>query len=72
MRSLGRHARTEKAEISSLVEEAREPIYLPSLDELNAMTTNMQMCMMADIERGREMLRKRCVNPTWRQPSRPS
>ncbi|MDQ3301488.1 MAG: recombinase family protein [Myxococcota bacterium] len=58
MRDLEAYARTEKSEIASLTEEAREPIYLPSLDELNAMTTNMQMCMMADIERGREMLRR--------------
>ena len=58
MRDLEAYARTETAEIDSLIEEARQPVYLPSLDELNAMTTNMQMCMMADIERGREMLRR--------------
>ncbi|MBS1120630.1 MAG: hypothetical protein H6Q90_2858 [Deltaproteobacteria bacterium] len=56
MHDLEAFARTEKEEIARLVEEARKPVYLPSLDELAALATNLEACMMADVERGRAML----------------
>ena len=38
MRDLEAYARTEKAEISALIEESREPIALPSIEDLIALS----------------------------------
>ncbi len=58
MRDLEAYARTEKAEISALIEESREPIALPSIDELVALSQDAKKLMGSDVERGREMLRR--------------
>ncbi len=58
MRDLEAYARTEKAEISGLVEESREPIALPSIEDLIALSQDAKKLMVTDVDRGREMLRR--------------
>ncbi len=58
MRDLEACARTEKDEIEHLIEESKKPVQLPSMGELAALATNLEACMLADVERGRAMLRR--------------
>lgn len=58
MRDLEAYARTEKAEIEALIDESREPIALPSIEELIALSTDAKQMMETDVDRGREALRR--------------
>ncbi|MEO8700257.1 MAG: hypothetical protein ABI867_09440 [Kofleriaceae bacterium] len=64
MRDLEAYARSEKAEIDVLIEESREPVALPSIEELIALSTNAKQLMESDLERGREMLRRYLADGT--------
>lgn len=64
MRDLEAYARTEKAEISTLIEESREPIALPSIDDLIALSQDAKKLMDTDVDRGREMLRRYLADGT--------
>ena len=58
MRDLEAYARTEKAEIAALIEESREPIALPSIEDLITLSQDAKKLMVTDVDRGREMLRR--------------
>jgi site-specific DNA recombinase len=58
LRDLEAFARSEKAALAELAQEASRPLRLPSIDEVNALATDLEARLSEDVEEGREALRR--------------
>jgi uncharacterized protein YbjQ (UPF0145 family) len=58
LRDLEAFARSEKAALADLVQEAQRPLRLPSIDEVTALATDLEARLTDDPEVGRAALRR--------------
>ena len=58
LRDLEAFARSEKAALAELAQEANRPIRLPSIDEVTALATDLEARLTDDPELGRAALRR--------------
>jgi hypothetical protein len=56
LRDLEAFARSEKAALAELVQEANRPLRLPSIEEVTALATDLEARLTEDPELGREVL----------------
>jgi hypothetical protein len=58
LRDLEAFARAEKAALAELAQEANRPLRLPSIEEVTALATDLEVRLTEDPELGREALRR--------------
>ena len=58
LRDLEAFARSEKAALAELAQEASRPLRLPSIEEVTALATDLEARLTEDPELGREALRR--------------
>lgn len=58
LRDLEAFARSEKAALAEIAQEANRPLRLPSIDEVTALATDLEARLTEDPELGREALRR--------------
>ena len=56
LRDLETNALAEKATVAKLIEEAQEPVKLPSIDEITRLAFNLEKTLNVDPQAGREQL----------------